>query len=305
MDDRLQKRFQQSEIEPPKGTWDAIEARLDREIQVEKSISLKFSAYEVEPPVMVWDRIASALDNEIASPLVASPGYASPATVSPVNASSAPGKIVSFPWKRLATAAAILAIVGLGTFFLFFNNPKNTTATTLTTVPNPSMVSPETLVKDKPSTGDKMILAANQSSEERSSNIRRRYRNIRQNSGPKARIINANEYLQDNEEETIRVVAPLITDESGNIISDPELILDPNEQYITVTSPNGAKTKISAKFMGLLDKLYGNSQRAHDEAVWNTKFENWKKALLQETTFIPASGNYMDILELKELLMEQ
>lgn len=296
MDEQLQYRFKQLEIEPPGGNWEAIQAKLDEEIQVEISLSKKLQAFEVEPPSLVWEQIASTLNTS--NPVTVEEA------VAPINHSE-PARVVPFQWRKIAAAAAVLIFVGLTLFFLFFNNNTNNKGTTLTTVPGQTFVPPSIIPEASANTNRQQVLASNEAGSPVRRNTYRTGTRAQRAKGPSPKIINANELIHDRNDASIEVYAPLITDESGNIVTNPELLLDSNEQYITVTSPNGEQTRISAKFLGLLDKLYNRSQRAHDEAVWNSKFENWRKRLIVETEFMPASGNYMDILELKELLMEQ
>lgn len=296
MDEHLQYRFKHLEIAPPGGTWEAIQAKLDEEVQVEKSLSRKLLDYEVEPPSLIWEQLSGELNKENIIETLDS-ATASNGTI---------GKVVPFQWRKIAAAAAVLIFIGLTAFFLFFNNSASNKGTTLTTVPGPAFIPPNIIPEATVKNNDQQILATNETqSQAGRNNGYRRHSDDQRSKGPSPKTINASELIQDRYDESIEVYAPLITDESGDIVTNPELLLDSNEQYITVTSPNGEQTRISAKFLGLLDKLYNRSQRAHDEAVWDNKFENWRKKLIVETEFMPASGNYMDILELKELLMEQ
>ncbi len=284
MDDKLRYRFQQLEIEPPTGTWNAIAAKLEAEGTAGQSLADRINSVEIEPPSIVWQNIVAELDG----------------TSDTMQTTSSEASVIQMHWRRIASVAAVFVVAAVAVFFLFFNNNSSKKATTLTTIPNLVLVNPDLTEKVQQQTG---LLATNDRTNNNVSGSVSGNR-PRQNNRPRLKNFDVDEYLQPVRSENIQVTAPLITDESGNLIMDTDLVLDNNERYITVTSPNGQKTRLSAKFIAQLDKLYGVSQRAHDEAAWISRFEDWKNRF-HGSGFVPASGNYMDILELKELLMEQ
>lgn len=85
------------------------------------------------------------------------------------------------------------------------------------------------------------------------------------------------------------------------------------DNYISVTGPNGQQTKISSKFVNVL--LYMNndsnieqfegyfSKTFLESLVWKSKFQDWRNKILQ-TSLIPSADNFMDILELKDLIVK-
>lgn len=110
----------------------------------------------------------------------------------------------------------------------------------------------------------------------------------------------------------ITVNAPLLRDQSGNIILDAQLLTSGNSNYITVTAPNGQPARISSKFLPVL--AYMNQQPADNEYMslvvqeslfWKLTFDEWRELLLKEASLTPAAGNFMDILELKNILLQQ
>ena len=88
---------------------------------------------------------------------------------------------------------------------------------------------------------------------------------------------------------------------------DESLVTAPDENYIIVTSPNGEQTKISRKFLKMLSVMntgpYNNLMNA-ENFQWKLRFEEWRSKLLQQATYIPTANNFLDIMDLKELLEE-
>lgn len=107
------------------------------------------------------------------------------------------------------------------------------------------------------------------------------------------------------------VEAPPIRDADGNIILDTHLIMGNDGQYIIVTSPNGQQTRISSKFLPLLTSLHDRPESAdhfpylfNEDNMWKQRIHEWKDKMMKQASFIPAATNFLDLLELKEILME-
>lgn len=106
----------------------------------------------------------------------------------------------------------------------------------------------------------------------------------------------------------VTVSAPPIRDEEGNLIMDIQVISDPGQPYIVVTSPNGDQTRISRKFLHYLSYLNGDYSYADmnsEGQQWKTRFEEWRNELLKEASFIPTANNFFDIFQLKELIEDR
>ena len=116
-----------------------------------------------------------------------------------------------------------------------------------------------------------------------------------------------NRILPATEISPISVTAPPIYDDNGNIIMDVNLVSAPDENYIIVTSPNGEQTKISRKFLKMLCMMNGGIDYNYMNAEnyqWKMRFEEWRSKLLQQASYIPTANNFLDIVDLKELLQE-
>ncbi len=276
MADKLQHRLHKFEIEPPVSLWSAIEKELDEANETGR-LSARLQMLEVTPPDIAWANISSALDEE-----------------------KKPAKLIDLNWRKVAVAASVIAVAGTLSFFLFFNKSERKTeaANSTVSVVNPARPNPSTIIEDSPAS----TIAANISSENIETNIERPVAaaRVRNNEPKPSRLFASNVVL--HEDDNIEITAPPIRDQSGNPILDRSLLVSENSSYITVTSPSGEKTRISAKFLGYLDNLF--HQKGSDDE-WKNRFENWKRIMLQDASLAPAPGNYMDLLELKDILIEQ
>lgn len=80
-----------------------------------------------------------------------------------------------------------------------------------------------------------------------------------------------------------------------------------NNSYITIQSPSGGTTHISAKLNKAV-KFMGNSlsndATNNEEKIWKERVDKWRTKILQ-SNYTPANGNFLDIIELQKLLEEQ
>jgi hypothetical protein len=299
--------LQNLEVPPPPGTWDTISTRLDAEYDVaETKIAYKLYDTEIAPPAAAWEHIALAL------------------TVTESNIAT-PAKVVRFPFYKAAIAAALLAVVSYLTWS-FLGNSNNsvpqkdivqstTPANTGVDNTNDIPVQPSIPVIDASITGRKRAvisiarragttpvaeasyIASNELPEEEPADIR---------------------YTGVNDMRAIAVTsrrginAPLIRDASGKVVMDQGLITGGKEDYIVITCPNGEQTRISAKFLPMLNYMNGDADPAEyfdaiirDNYLWKSRFREWRTKLLQQGSFIPTASNFFDIMELKDLLEDR
>lgn len=301
MDERLRNRLNQYEVTPPPGNWEAILTRLENEPDsADIKLSERLFNFEVDPPSIVWNNIASQLEEE----------------------SHAARVVPMFPWKRVAVAASVIGIAGL-VLFLFFSNssrvvpagPATVSTTTPVIVPKNNDQQPGE-VKPDPEP-QQALIAENKIPRPKREPLQSRIsKTVSTPSVPVEEFSPTSEiqyhHLTPSEpiesaglSQPIAVSAPPIKDASGKLIIDNTLLFADGTRYITVTSPNGEQTRISSKFFQLLDKLYNTSASGSANAEWKNRFEEWRNKFLEENGFVPAAGNYMDILELKEMLLEQ
>ena len=106
------------------------------------------------------------------------------------------------------------------------------------------------------------------------------------------------------------------TEENTNAKKDSPVEKDYNQPnvnsvtgkpYLTVIAPNGQSTRLSPKLMDGIHYLNAEKEDANDhsgKAVWKNRFGEWRNKI-RKSTFIPASSNFLDIAELKELIEKE
>lgn len=291
------------ETPPPPGVWDAISARLDAEFDAQEiKIADKLYDWETPPPPGAWENIMQAL------PVIAAP-------------SEVPAKVVRLPFRKVAVAAAILAIVG----FLTWNFLSGT-------MNDPVVQNQATPGSNDPAdnTNDITVQPSLPAIDASISGRRRRTAfNV-------ARRVNASTVLAANyvdrhvpengtddihyagvqvraEATTSRngIKAPPIKDANGNIILDYSLITSRDNNYITITCPNGEQTRLSTKFLPLLTYLNTATEPGEyfdaiirENDVWKNRFSQWRYKLMQQESFVPGATNFLDIMALKDLIEE-
>lgn len=292
------------EAPPPPGAWESISARLDAEFAAQDArIADKLYHWESAPPAAAWQSIAIALQVNETAP-------------------STPAKVISLPVKKLAIAAAILAVVGFATWrFLSIQGGE-------------PMVGPSQEASILPAITDDpdrnvqpslpIIDAAIGGRPKRRIDIAKRVNgagSIRPNYGnhtvPEEITSNIRYAAMDDlraEATTIRrgVKAPLIKDGNGNIILDKSLIVSQDKNYIIITGPNGEQTRLSAKFLPVLTDLNTPMDPAEfldaifrENTLWKGRFLQWRYKLMQEASFTPTATNFLDIMALKDLIEEK
>lgn len=292
------------EAAPPPGAWDIISTRLDTEFDAgESKIAEKLYDWETPPPSAAWDHIALALQITPAPQEV-------------------PAKVIRLPFRKVAIAAAILAIVGFLTWNFLNSAPDNTivqrtqepTAPDNTTTNNDLPVQPSLPAIDASIGGRRRTTI----------NVARRVNvsealnaNYVSNAMPETDPMDDIQYAEVDglraQVTTSRsgIKAPLIKDASGNVIMDKSLIITRDNNYIIITCPNGEQTRISAKFLPVLTDLNAATDPAEyfdavirENNIWKSRFSQWRAKLMQQASFAPTANNFLDILALKELIEE-
>jgi len=316
----LQYRLQHFEVTPPGDTWKEVSERLDKEFVVEEiSIATKFSEHHAPVPAQAWKNIAAALE-----PVnIGAPDTEDHSSV-PVIDFNGSGRSRSFAKMAQRIAAVAIVCLAIAAVYYYMNNERSVQTFTSTGVPAQSKAGmlpslrPATTIKrapvnKSPSTllasvgGNKMLFRkrANAVPSPQSPG------NVAANDNPDINYANINAADKLVSAEEIAISTQPILDNDGNIILDEKLISSPDINYVTVTGPNGEQTKISKKFLHALS--YMNAAATDDDFVgitiqesslWKWLFQEWRRKLLAQPTFIPSATNFLDIIELKEILHE-
>jgi hypothetical protein len=294
------------EVTPPPGAWETINARLETEFDVQETkVAEKLYDAAFMPPPAAWQNVSLTLATTEAN-------------------EDTPAKIVRFPFYKIAIAAALLGVVSYLTWS-FLSNKK---AEDLVQNNQPSSVNPDNNLPDN--NPDIAVSPSIPAIDASLTGGRRRVINIvrRMNTNP----VFAAAYVTDEQPEettdmhyaevnelraatvTARkgIKAPPIKDAGGNIILDESLVTDGNNNYIIITCPNGEQTRISSKFLPLLKEINGEVDPAEylgemirGDNQWKSRFYQWRAKLMQQASFMPGAGNFLDIMELKDLLEDR
>jgi hypothetical protein len=299
MIDNLKNRMLEHEVTPPAGSWQGIAARLEEEFnQTEIHISQKLSSYEASVPAMLWPIISEKLREDHAPPVT--------------------GRVVSFNLRRIAAAVVILTICG--SVFYYFNrsadhqNVAKIPSSQQRTEKDPPLPPVEqTMIAAVPKVADRSGFVSRPKRKNRPHSVAVAQQASYQPTMHETDINYADVNIKDNTitKSSISIPTEPIRDEAGNIIMDENLVSSEDINYVTVTGPNGAQTKISKKFLHALSYMNAGSENEdyvgillQEGPLWRWLFQEWRNKLLNQPSFIPSATNFLDILELKEMLHE-
>jgi hypothetical protein len=282
MAESLQYKLYNASIAPPGDAWQKIAEELDKDAA--HRISLKMQEATLTPPAAAWQNILEVLNE-------ASPSQAKVIQMSP-------------RWAKIAAAAIVAGIIVLAGLYYFMSadsNSGNTASKQTTSSPNNSAsdsnnstnktsVTENTSSNPKPSDGAIADLPTARPVAIASMGFSPRIRHSRVQNIPATGQVNVDEAIGDGAS-----LQP-----KANI---------PPQQYLTVAAPNGQPAKISTRFTDavicvLIDVPPDNMNGVLKSISWKQRVNNWRKRLMVNGAFIPAGTNFLDIVELEELLKE-
>ena len=286
MSDPLKDKLLNYEVTPPEGVWKNLASEMN-EANEFLPLTAKMYGFEIVPPAGLWSQISPLLDNE------------QTVALKPVR---------SLVYKLAAAAVVIGIILTGGIYFLTKESTVPQVAAKKTRISPGVKQEPveetrqQEETTDQSSTANDIVYADNRLHNDQPSlqnSTTKKNRSLR-----KARIQELSPADAD-----ISVPVKPIRNEWGDIIQDPQ-VLSNTDEYVSVTGPNGQQTRISAKFIDALQYLnglntnsdYGNEAYYESES-WQRKFQEWRNKIMQ-TSYIPSSTNFLDIMEFKELIMK-
>jgi hypothetical protein len=291
MSEQLRHKIVNFEVAPPPTAWDAIATRLDDDRQY-AVVAAKMNSFELAPPTMAWSSISAALEET-----------AAPAPVIPVRRRTA---------YKLLAAAAVIGFIAIAGWLLVNSKPSTELATGR---PAKNENSPAKLIptiNDNPvQTKDQAITTAPQPFPALGGtghpNTRNAGRGMDDERVLKYAVLNR---APSFSELPIVISFAPITDNNGAVIRDMDVLTTSN--YIMVTGPNGQLTRISSKFASVIRYLNGDpndTEEYMDRVIkesdtWKKRFQEWRSKISQ-SSFIPSSANFLDIIEFKDLIEEK
>ncbi len=286
MTENLQYRLYNASIEPPGDAWPKIAGQLDQTAQ--EHLALKLQEATLEPPANAWGNILATLDADTRTAVI------------PINRN----------WKKWAAAAVAASIIIIaGWLYLRTDQPTEagTASTTNTTKDDTTIeIAPGSLgyTLATPEQGNKRQ-AINTSSLATRINPSRMLAFASNTSIPiRYAHVNGSETPVDNDNDNVQVEEAI----DQNVSMHANAFISP-KKYLTVAAPNGQPAKISAKFTDAVGFIFNNEPTENlDMAIrsfsWQQRFRNWSNKLMNNAAFIPAATNFLDIVELEELLKE-
>ncbi len=272
------------QVTPPPEAWEHIASQLPAGTDaLEMQLSQKLYNYEVLPPADIWQSINVAL------------GPPRPASV--------------IPFRKITIAAAVAAAIAGITWITFnYNNSDSSTSATVSATPvtntpvAPTAVTPGALAAI-PATGPRNIVQHAVNSISRATDTEHAFF-VDEPANISYAGLNVQPAVVSNN--TAEVEAPPIRDSNGNIILDQQFLTKGNNDYVTVTGPNGEQTRISARFLRMLTNFSNDDEPGSslEDIIWKNRFREWRNKLRQQISFIPSATNFLDIVELKNILQE-
>jgi len=285
MSEQLKYKMQQWEAPPPPGCWEAIASRLDGAITPSPA---RLYDMEVAPPGALWNTIATALNKRIP-------------TTAPVK------RFYRNPY-RLAAAASIVLLLGAGISWL----AQNRTGTPIATLPvrpasSPAPPAANTVIKNN--------LQNNSNEEDNATTPGNNYTGY-SSAAHKSALADARPMrsaavsIQPAPREyPITVNYASMPDDNGTLTRNLDPSLTDNN-YLVITGPNGEVTKASMKMADALRYFYenatddNNDKTTNERKNWRNRLQQWRNKIIS-SHFIPASANFLDIIDLKDLIDEK
>ena len=287
------------QVSPPPGLWKQLRARLDEEYDVhETNLAMKLDDAAITPPSSVWENINAELQG------------------TPVNRRA---RLIAIPYRRFAVAAAFIGMIGFAAwYFLMFGNsdadgPSVTASVSTSVAPKKTNQKPP----EVKTTDRKVVTPFHPSSTIVLNSVNipvLRPVPVRRIPSPKkpasTNRLTAYSIAPVLPDRPIVIEAPPIRDEQGNIVMNTQLLKSGgDDRYIVVTSPNGQQTRISDKFLNVLQYLHAQDEDyigpdIYQRHVWKQRILEWKNKLIHSAGFIPSNNNFLGIMDLKELVQQ-
>ena len=288
MSERLQHKMISYAVTPPATAWDTIAARLNDDEKY-GTLSARVLQWETFPPPQICSEVLNALDKQ------------------PDNRSVSRTR----RWVYRSAAAAVAACVLLVAWTVFYRDAV-TVLVTKVTAPviqpagknNISVAAPDSTV----------TVTANQAALSAGSAGNTGLAVLKHGQSFTGASLNENvlPYALVSNPETLHPIAtisaPSVTIRKEDLLMTTGL--SANGNYLMVEGADGKLTRISAKFSNLIGLLTNSDEPETDldkvqiNSSWKERFREWRNKI-RESSYIPASANFLDIMELKDLILEE
>lgn len=285
------------EVAPPPASWESIAARINDDKQY-TVVSAKMNGFEATPPTQIWDNVLTALEEK--------------------NKNEIPVINIRRTVYRI-TAAAVFIVFFIGAWMM--RSPKKNTAietvknTDHNTVPVQRAITSNKenkITPDNVQPNQKEESVASQNNYPAQHSAKSNYSSLPADSGkenmPKNALVNS---LPHSMPASVVYVPPIL-DKSGHPVENID-VLTTNSSYVIIAGPNGQLTRISSKFANVIrflnDDGSDNTPEYIDQVIiesntWKKRFQEWRNKIAA-SSYIPSSDNFLDIVELKDLIQER
>lgn len=284
-----QKKIFDHEENPPGETWNKISAKLDEEPWMVRKTLANF---EVAPPSPVWEELSTRLEEEN------------------FNSGKSFSKLIRLRPVRIAVAAAVAGIIILATYY-FVSNPQlikpSDIAANMIDSQKSSNAKVETTTRD---------IAKSGSEGKNTEGTTRTDEADKQADRPEEQIASLAKTVKIEQRKYSPVrMSKLDTrirpDELSRKTQMSNVAQNFSPGYVTVTDENGVTYRISSKVRDIIHYMQGadnqfpnqNDQYVSENNYWQSVFREWKKKL-NSASFIPDSGNFLDIMEFVHLMQQ-
>lgn len=307
MEPTIQHTLVNLEMAPPEGGWELLSARLEAEYdQPEIQLAQRLNDTALTPPAGAWAAIAASLPEEASTPTFP--------------ARKEPAKIFSIPVRKIAVAAAVLIVISFATWFFFppaaqdsqeiqSNGSQAGTQAEAPRVPSSSpnaFTTPPVIAQQLPPSVSRPLPVnhnkpTNSGNTADSETITAENSDIDQPDLPATdlKLVQAQDVVPE-----ASISNRPYRDANGKVVMDMNLLTTPGNQYVTVTAPNGEQTRISRKFLPVLTFVNTGADNGQFNSTLKQKIQDLRKKL-QQASFAPSATNFLDIMELKELLQDK
>lgn len=297
MSEQLKNKLHDYEIPPPPGVWENIYYELKENNEL-LFLSQKMYNYEVDPPEASWQIISQDLVQNLTFEF-----------------NQPPVKRINKRMYVIIAAATVVGVILLGSLYIV-NSINFKSRISARQDSNPEKVEnkpAEPLSIATPPNKSEPRLAPHMSATISGSIIHKaKNKNVRESNKILHNTL-INNVRSLGTELGIIIQPKPIRNEKGYIIQNLNQMKVGANDYISITGPNGQQTKISSKFMNVLLYLNGDnnieqfegyfSKSFMESLIWKSRFQEWRDKILQ-TSLIPSSYNFMDILEFKDLIIK-
>ena len=276
MSENFTNKILMAEIQPPDNFWSRIAEELDASKQ--KDFVQKLAGAEIFPPATAWENIQSR-----------------------ITYSEVPVVPMRSKWVKYAVAAVTIGVVAIAAFFLLNTNKQSSNIVSTEQPDTNSVANKNDQPVASPENGN-------------SDNIGLATAVTPDNTNTSPRVI-TKRASSNSSNVRYASVEPVQTGNLADQISDPTQGVNENipaamkasipaPEYYTIQAPNGQPVKISARFSGAANYFFSSDDKS-DNSTWKAKLENWRNKLMSNPSFIPSASNFLDILELRELMKDQ